>query len=500
MHLKMLLPPLRNKRGVGVNIMELKKKVVSGIGWGLGSSALTQGFNFLTKIIIARLLFPADLGIFAMAILVINFLSLFTGFGILSAVIYKKDDEEKARNTAFVIIVCLGLVLFVLGFLLSTSIASFFNQPVLVPMVRVLSLVFIFDALSSVFSCTLLKDMEYKRKTIAEILSVIVYTIVIITMAYAGFGVWSIIFGYISQHAAMVLLFFFAAKKKIQFAFDREIAKELLHFGKYSLSVGILAWTITSIDNIIVGKKLGDESLGYYSLGFNFAALPVLSVTHIITTVFHPVYARLQDDKDRLRQAYLKPLEWSLLFLLPISVGMFILADLLVIVVLGEKWIVMIPLLKIFAVYCILRTICTIASQLLEAVGKPKNAAFLLALELLILIPLLMMGVWIKGIIGVAIAVVIARGCSVILHIFQIQKILSLSFKEYWAILGKKVIAVVGMGVMVLVIRYLVQTNTFVTLFMLIGAGAFVYVILLFYFEKSVYREATVLIKGQLEK
>ena len=91
--------------------MQLKKKVVQGLGWNLVASVLCQVLNVATKIIIARLLFPADFGLFTMAFLVINFLSIFVGFGIMSAVIYKKEEPEKTYNTAFVITLLLGFFL-----------------------------------------------------------------------------------------------------------------------------------------------------------------------------------------------------------------------------------------------------------------------------------------------------------------------------------------------------------------------------------------------------
>lgn len=479
--------------------MDLKQKIINGISWNIASSIVTQILNLATKIIIARLLFPADFGLFAMAFLLINFLSLFVGFGIMSALIYKKDEEEKTFNTAFFLSILIGIFLFFASFFSSSYIATFFQQPVLKQMIEVLSFVFLFDSISSILNGCLVKNLEFKKKTIAEICSILCYSIIVIGLALAGKGVWSIVIAYLIQHALLMIFLFSASQKKPKIRLHKDIAKELLHFGKYVFSTTCLAWAITSIDNILVGKKLGDESLGYYSFGFNIAALPVLSITGMFTAVFHPVYAKLQDDAERLKTAYVKPLEWSLLFILPISVGMFLLADIFVRVLFGEKWVAMIPLLKIFAVYSIFRTVCTIISQLLEGVGKPKVASMLLVIELSVLIILIIPAILSYGIIGAALAVVIARGISMMLHLFQIKRIVVIQFREYWYFLSKKCIGAIIMGIVLLFFRHLFTANTLFHLIILVSIGIITYVAFLFIMERRIFEEAYALLRGKQE-
>ncbi len=465
--------------------MELRKKVVDGLSWSAAASLINQVLNAGTKIIVARLLFPEDFGVFAMALILINFLSLFTGFGFMSAMIYKKEDPEKTLGTAFILSFFFGAILFVVSFLSSGLIAAFFNHPELKLMIEVLSVCFICDSLSYIMSGSLLKNLEFKRKTIVDVVSACLYGFFVIMLAYLEFGVWSLIIGYIIQRMVVILLLLIISPQKPRFVFDKEIAKEIMHFGKYVAATSLFAWFIISIDNIVVGKMLGDESLGYYSFAFTIASLPVLSITHIFNTVFHPIYASLQDDKGRLKKAYLQSLEISLLFILPITIGLFLTAEKIVIVLLGEKWASMIIILKILSIYCIFRAVCSHISQLLEGIGMPKNASLLLLVESIILVILLIPGILLFGVVGVAFAVLFARAISMVLHIIQLNKVFSVSIKEYVGILWKSMLGVLVMAVIVSVEKaFLVNTNI-LNLTLIVGTGVIVYGIMVLFLNPN---------------
>ncbi len=476
--------------------MELKQRIVDGLGWNLGGSLATQGLGMLTKIILARILFPEDFGIFAMAIIAIQFLGLFVGIGLSSAVVYKKEDPEKTISTALILAVATGFLLSILSFVSSSFVGNFFHQPILASMIRWISIVLIFDSISTIFYAGLVKELHFKRKAFVDISAIILYSVVVLVLAVYGFGVWSLIIAYIAQHVFQAIILWLLSPIKPQWFFDKDIAKEIGHFGKYALASSIIGWVILSVDTILVGRKIGDQGLGYYSLSFNIATLPVLSLTHIITGVFHPVFAKLRDDPKKIKQAYLKPLEWSLLFLLPLAACLFLLADSIVPVVFGERWLTIIPLLKIFAVYSILRSICTIISHLLEGIGKPKTASMLLGIELSLLAVLLFFFITPFGLIGVAYAVIIARGVSMILHLLQIRKTLSVTFADYWQLFAGKVVATAIMGGIVFLSYTLFSEKTLVNLLFLVCIGMVVYIASLFILDKKIIIEAKEIIKN----
>ena len=468
--------------------MGLKQRIINGIGWNVGGSIITQAFGFITKIILARILFPEDFGLFAMVIIVIQFLNLFVGSGLSSAVIYKKEDPHKTLSTAFILALSTGFILSLISFLSGSHVAKFFNEPALNPMIKLISIVLIFDSISTILYAGLVKELHFKRKAVVDVVAIIIYSTSVLVLALLGYGAWSLIIAYIIQHTIQAIVLWIISPIKPNIYFDKEIAKEIGHFGKYSVATLIFSWAITSIDNILVGKKLGDEGLGYYSFGFNIATLPVLSITHMITGVFHPVFAKVRDNKEKLQEAYLKPLEWSLIFILPMSAGLFILAEPLVKVIFGERWLSMIPILKIFSLYSIFRTVCTIIAQLLEGVGKPKTAGKIVGIELLIIVILIVPSITYYGILGVAWIIIIARIISMCLYLLEIKKVVSVTYKDYTEILGKKIVATIIMGVCVYSLKLLLKT-TLLDLFIITVSGMILYGLLILWLEKRIYKE-----------
>ncbi len=474
-----------------MNTMNLRVKIIHSLGWNVSGAVITSILGLATKIVTARILFPEDFGLFAMAFIVLGFLGIFVGFGMLSTIIYKTDNTQKTLNAAFILSLLSGIILSLLCYFSSSFVANFFNEPTLNIVIKILSISLIFDSISSVLYAVLLKDLNFKRKTIADILSIIVYSVTVITLAFNGFGIWSLVIAYVTQHFFLVLFLWIACPKKPIFEIELSTLKEVFHFGKYVTSASFFAWIITSIDNIIVGKKLGDESLGYYSFGFNIATLPVLAFTHLITGVFHPIYAKVQNDVEKLKEAYLKPLEWTLLLIFPTSMGLFLLADMITITLFGEKWLAIIPILKMLAIYGILRTVCAIIAQLFEAVGKPFLATRIVFMELVILVVFISSFISFFGLLGVAMGVILARAIAMIIYLYEINKLLGIKMKTYFLLLSRKIIATLIMGgFLSFSLLFVSPKNTLLNLCFFIVLGFFIYGSTLFLLERKMFIEA----------
>jgi O-antigen/teichoic acid export membrane protein len=477
---------------------DLKSKIIGGLGWNVTGSVGIQFLNFIAKIFLARLLFPEDFGLFAMAFIVITFLSIFVSFGVTDAIIYRKkdDDYQKTVNTGMVITIGIGCILMLLGFISSGFVADFFNEPMLKNMIRLMSVVLLFDSMSDILYGVLIKELEFKRKTIAELSSTVCYVVVVLFFAYAGYGVWSMVYAYVIQHFLIILFLWALSPTKPKLTINKKIAGGMLHFGKHITSAIFFSWAITSIDNILVGKKLGDEQLGYYGFGFTIATLPVLSLAHIIAGVFHPVYAKVRDNVEKLKKAYFAPLEWTLLLILPLSMGLFSVAEIFVVVVFGQKWLPMVPVLRVLALYAIIRSVCTICGTLLVGIGKPKVVSKIECIQLITLAVIIYPFTTSWGLMGAASAVLLVRGISLIMYIKKINVILETKLIKTIRILWKKIL---GTGIMVGVL-YLVTpvlgAYTIVTLLLLIFIGVITYICSMFILERRIFREAKELVMG----
>lgn len=468
----------------------LKKKVIKGLLWVSGGSFLTQFINFIIKIFLARLLFPSDFGLFAMAFIVIGFLSLFTGFGIGSAIIYRKDRIDKVLNAAFFIAPVIGIVFYMFGFLLSGAVASFFNQPLLSPMIKLIAISFIIDSFIVVPHSLLSKKLYFRKRSLADSLPILVYGCIAVFLAYSGFGVWSLVFSHLAQHIVWVSLLWYFCPWKPQLIFDWKIAKEILHFGKYVFSAAFLAFLINYIDKTIIGKQLGDESLGYYSFAFNIAALPIVGFTHFVSSVFHPIYSKLQDNKEKLRDAYIISLKWVVLFTLPISGGLLILADIFTIVVFGEKWFPMIVILQIFSIYPVLRSISSLSSYFLEATGYPKKATMIAFLQFIFLAAIIVPALLYYDSKGIALSIILSWILATPLFMHAVARLTDVKLKYYIKILGKPFLSAIIMAFVVYFVKVnFLSSKTILNLITLVVLGVLVYGVFSFLLDKKLMGE-----------
>lgn len=387
------------------DVGRLKERATKGVVWATLGSSLTQAAKLVLKVALARLLLPEDFGLVAIGLLVINGLALFTELGIGTAIIQRKDRIKESSDAAFLMVLALGVILFSLAFILSPLLAKFFGKSTVEPIVKILSFTFIISSFGIIPSNLLTKEIQFKKRFLPDTLSVAVYGVVTISLALMNYGVWSLVYGYVASVVSQVVLVWLVSGWKPSGKFERKVARELFGYGKYILGTGVLAFLILQGDNAVVGKLLGVTALGYYSLAYMIANLPATNITHVITGAMFPVFSKLQDERERLRRAYLKTLKVSLILMLPFCGGIFILGPDFVSVVLGEKWMPMLFALRVLCLFGVFRSLQNISGYLLQAIGMPKTQMNLLFLQFIglaiIIIPLTML----KGILGTSIAV-----------------------------------------------------------------------------------------------
>ena len=468
----------------------IKKKLVRGLAWVAGGSLLTQLINLVIKTFLARFLFPSDFGLFAMAFILIGFLNIFIGLGIGSAIIFKKDDVDKMLNAAFIISPIVGVFFFIISFLSSDFVASFFNEPILSSLIKLLSLSFIIDSFLIVPHSLLSKKMYFKRRSISDTLPVVIYGIIALSLAYSGYGVWSLIFSHIIQHIVWVSLLWAFCPWRPAFSFDWKIVKEILHFGKYVFSTSFLAFLINYIDNAIIGKKLGDEQLGYYSFAFNIVSMPVTAFTHLVSGVFHPVYSRLQDNKEKLKEVYLHSLKLIVIVIAPISGGIFVTADYFTLIVLGQKWSQMIIILQILSIYPFLRSISSLSGYFLEATGHPKKAMIISFFQLIFLVAIIIPALIFKGINGVASSIVLIWIFATFAFLYSVAKLIDVTIIRCVTIMVIPLISTLIMGIFVYLIKtHILSSEGIVNLILLVLIGVLTYLFCIFMLDKKIVNE-----------
>jgi O-antigen/teichoic acid export membrane protein len=428
--------------------MTLRDKTIRAFLWVSSTKVVSQVFTWVVTIVLARLLLPADFGLIALASFFIHFLEFINDLGVAKAIIQKKDLDEDDLHSTFWLSILLGLILYLFIFFSAPVIGGFFNSEKLPVVLRVLGINFLIFTLNIIPYNLLAKELAFKKRTSAELVSVITGGIVSITLAVSGYGVWSLVWGSLLQHLVLTVLIIYFCPWKPRFVFVLSKAKQVLNFGIPVACSRVLWYFYTNSDYLMVGKMLGDKSLGHYSMAFRLSTLPVHKITSVIDKVSFPVFSRLQDDKKNLRRYFLKMTKFVSLITFPLLVGLFWISESLIKVVLTEKWMPMLIPFKILCVIGLLKSVSASVPMLLQAMGKPYIVMRFNMICFMILPVSFLIGTHF-GINGVAWAWVVAYPCLLIYLYRHGLGELGLTFSEYLKNLLPSIAASTFMGLTV---------------------------------------------------
>ena len=384
------------------------------------SSLGVQFFGFVSTIILARLLEPSDFGIMRSAAILLGTMNLFAGMGMRPALIATAEDKVRAAYHAALITLCGGLVLSVLVFASAPLLAGFFDEDILTPIVRWMSVGVLLISLRMIPQALLEKEMMFGRRVIPDISAGLTRMVIAVSLAFAGFGVWSLVIAWIAEKFVSffvtILVSPTLAWLKRQ-PWDRGIARGLWRFGWTQMRTGMVRYAYNNGDGLIVAKFLGTTSLGFYTQSQSLSNLPVRNISQAVNSVLFPAYAKIRDDKNRLSNAFLSCFQFVAAVTIPISMGLFILAPELVIFLIGEKWYDSIVILQVFSLMAFLRPLSGSTSPLFLSLQKPHynlRTAMIQGVTMFLLIALFIR--W--GAAGVAAAVVSAFALGFLYNIY----------------------------------------------------------------------------------
>lgn len=396
----------------------LSPKVIQSSLWSLGGNWIARGIGIIKLIIIARLLSPLEFGVLGLAILSIKILSVSSETGVESALIQKNKIGRAELDTAWTISLFRGLVLFCILFMSAGWFASYFDNPTLKPVLKLMAVVFILGGFVNIGIVFFQRELAFKKYVSLDLVSDIAGAIATIMLAFLLRNVWALVLGMIIWTMVKCLGSYYIHSYRPKLLLDWLIVKNLLNFGKHIFWISIVTFIVTSGDDALIGKLLGLTALGFYTMAYNIANVPVSSLAGVIRKISFPAYSILQKEPERLGEACRKIIEAVLLFLLPLTIFIILLAKDFTLIFLGEKWLPMVPVLKILALLGLFRGLANVFSPLHLAVNRPviqsKNKAIELIIFLLLVYPCT--AKW--GLIGASWAVTSVYLVSAIVNIF----------------------------------------------------------------------------------
>lgn len=375
-----------------------------GFLWQACAFVLARLTLLASTVILARMLGPAQYGVVALALVIVLALNVISDFGVSQALVYLPKSDRRidaALGTAL-----LGSCAFALAWIaVAPVLAGWLGDADAGPMFQTLALVLVFTSLGQVPDAVLRKDLQFSRRLPGELARGLGRGVVVIVLAFAGLGAWSLVWAeIIGAGAYMVVSWTMLAHRPgpPREWLRRYDVRALLGFGVPAAANGALATLVLNVDYLIVASTLGTAALGFYFIGFRIPELLILSVFQVFSQVTYPLYTKVQHQPERLARAYLLSLRVQSVYGLSVGVAVAVASPSLVPVLFGDRWLQAVPVMQAIACYAVFRSLAAGAVDLFKAVGRPEMGVWLGLVRLLALVPVLFLATrW--GVPGVAV-------------------------------------------------------------------------------------------------
>jgi PST family polysaccharide transporter len=428
--------------------MSLKKKTFWGAIWNSLSSVSLTGLNFVITAILARLLTPNAFGVMGMIQTIISLINMMNQFGLATAIIQGENLNQKRLSSLFWFNMLIGVTMTAIVYFSSNLIALFFSQPDLVELLKLISVVFTIVSFSFIQQSLLRKEMKFKELFNINIFSTILYGLITVVLALNDFGVHSLVYGFIAKNIVVTLLIILYYKWLPSMFFNFNMIRDLLDFGIYVFGTSIINYFNRNLDYLLIGRLLGSEALGYYTLAYKLMLIPVRKIGGVISNTFLPAFSEIKNNKLSIKKYYLKVLGLIALVTFPMMGGLFIVAPEMILTVYGQNWIPVIYLIQILSITGAVQSIGTTVGIVLLSQGR-SDISFKFNLFLIINLAIAMIIGMKWGVSGIAYGVTVVSFYTFWISMHITGKLINMSLKELIHFIKKPFLYTVFMMVIV---------------------------------------------------
>lgn len=337
--------------------MGYTKDAVKGISW-LGAFRLfSRILSFGRIAILARLLTPAHFGLYGIVTIVLSLTEILTETGINVFLVQKKGEVDKYISTAWIVSIARGFIIALIIILAAPFVSMFFKEPEVQNLLYLSSFIPVIRGFINPSVAKFIKDLAFNQEFKYRIAIFFVESIFTVLFVYLNQSVSSLIYGLISGAVFEVFISFFIAKPFPTLHFQKILFVEIIDRGKWVTVGGIFNYLFQNIDNIVVGRLLGASSLGLYDMAYRISLLPISEVTDVIGRATFPVYVKIAEENERLKNAFVKSTMLLASIVIPVSVVLILFPHLVINVLLGSQWMSTVPVLQILAILGMLRAL-----------------------------------------------------------------------------------------------------------------------------------------------
>lgn len=465
--------------------MSNKRKAIDGGKWITISTVISTLLQFVQISILAKMLEPAAFGLVSISTLIINFFFTISNVGFSNSIIYKQEDDKKTLSTLYFLSILLGLAAFVIIRVGTPLAVAYYHEPGLERILNVSSYYFIVIFFGQTYLFLLQKELKFRTIAIIDILSALIGTTISVTLAMNGFREMSLIYGGLAGVILHTVLQVAVGIRSFvpQLYFDLRTIKEHLRFGMYNVGEGLLGYVQTNLDNIMIGGLLGVKALGFYTVAYQLAVFPIIKLNPIILQVAYPVLAKMKDDNQALKRAYLQILDLVSYLNLPLLAGLFVMADSVVPLIYGPGWGTSIEFIRIFVFAAFCFALHHPLFTLAFTKGKPNLLFYLNVVTMIIKVPLLYLFAHYFGQVGVAVSFLITSFITLIFSFCIVHSLVGSFLRDFLTNLSKTLLFGGIMVGAVSLYRYLDPGTDLLTVLLQISVGGIVYGLLTVLFK-----------------
>lgn len=439
----------------------IKQKAAASMVWTGLQKYSTMGIQFISGIILARLLTPYDYGCIGMLAIFMVLAEAFIDGGFGSALIQKKQPSQEDYSTIFWWNLFMAFFMYCILFFIAPAIARFYDTPLLCDVLRVQGLVLFIYAFNIVQRNQLKKKLNFKVLSIVTITTSIIALSITIFMAYKGFGVWSLVVQNLISAAIPAFIFWFFIKWRPIFVFSLKSFKELFSFGFYMFLTNLINQFGNQIQGLLIGKVYNPSTMGYYSKAYGTEHLASRSISNIMSQVTFPLFSQVQDDKSRLANI-IRRLAMTISFLtFPILFILILCAEPIFLLLYSDRWLQSVPYFQVLCIAGLASCMIAVNSHSIAAIGKSKVTFTWTIIKRAIGIGFVVGGLFLWGMKGLLLGAVLNTWFSYFVNVCLVSKYIG--YKWYRQLLDIMPVAIVSI-IAVLVsyfCGYLLQLDTY---------------------------------------
>jgi O-antigen/teichoic acid export membrane protein len=407
----------------------LKQKTISALIWSFIERVGALSIQAIILIFLARLLQPRDFGLIGMMMFFIAIANTFLDSGFGAALIQKKGADQTDYSTIFYFNLLVSIFLFVAMFFSAPFIAQFYNEPKLIPLTRLLSFNLIINGLGLIQNILLIKKIDFRTQTNVSLIAIFIAGIIGITLAYRGFGVWSLAIQAVSMNLIRTMCLWFYGKWYPSLVFSFIALKNLFGYGSKLLASGLLETFFQNIYLLVIGKVFSAKDLGFYTQAKKIQEMPVANLSAIVGKVIFPVFSSIQDETARLKSGYKKSLKIMVFVSFPIMLGLIVIAEPVIKIFLTEKWLPSVPYIQLLALSGMLYNLQTTNLNILKVKGRSDLVLRLEVIKKMIIVIAIVIGIqW--GIQGLIIGMVVTSYINYFINSYYSGLLINYSVKE----------------------------------------------------------------------